>query len=495
MRARSRGAAAIVAALALPPVLGAQQLAAGAWAGQALLRGRDTLPGLARDGHAAALGDAIVADRRRVHVLLDDARGALRPLQAPAGQSRLEAGTEGERRFGAWTTAAAFAWARAEQRGLAWSNTADATDGSLYVWADSVGGDWRRDDVRLRAALASPARRRVAAGARVTYDIGQGARQTGGRPLWRRRDVAIAPSLVVALPGDHRLGVSPRLAWRREEGEYGALARDLGAVPRLFRLRGFGAYDATALQRAERATQGRWLALDAGYEGTLREWRTGAAFAAAAGRDSVSDGLEAPTVGGVTAHRRLDATLAARRAGSGGGHELRLHVATARRRGIEPLPGGTASSGEVAATETWSQARVELDAWRGDDAARPRAALGVVAGAARLVRRDVVTALDARALLPFAAVRARAARGPLDVAFEVRGVAARDRAFAVLAPVPLTDALTRPDWEGRTAARAGAGLALGWRTRAGRAVLSTDAERARHPAAARATTTLAWILE
>ncbi|MFN3596436.1 MAG: DUF6850 family outer membrane beta-barrel protein [Rubricoccaceae bacterium] len=428
----------------------------------------DTLPGLWRLGrNAAGLAAAGPAAPSRLGLRADARAGALRRVQAPArtGGGRVE--TEGQRAFGGEVVArGVFAFGRRAEAGRRWGNTANPTGRSPYVWADSAGGDWLRDGLAAEVAVALPSPGAgIRPGLRADYAAEQGARRDDPRPLFRRRALMLAPGLARRLGGGLSAGLVAEAAFEREENEVGFFAGD---DPLVFRLRGLGTFDQTALVRAQRATVGRTLGATAQLAGEAGRTRWAVAAGGAAHAAETRDGVATPAFGGSVRGRAAHARAALRQAGARGGAEAALDVRADRLRGTDPV------FRAVNTVDERAHAEVALAHWRG--AASPagaRAALGLKVGAERLVRRDVatqtrwaVTALaaraDARSLLP----------GGFDTSGRLIARAPLAAAYAADRPTTLTPVLVRPDFDLHAAPSLDAELGLGAvRTlRSGRAV-------------------------
>lgn len=434
----------------------------------------DTLPGLVRAGaNAAGLTDAFApagADRARVAVGAGRTDGAFRRPQQPATASALTFAADGARSFrGAssamprWVATGRFAYARRANDDVRWSNVADPYAGVPYVWADSVGGDWRRDDVAVGAAAGGPlGGGRLAAGLSADYAIGQGARANDPRPLWRRRWLALAPGVSVRLGRATRLGVSGTVGWEREDQEIGGGTST--EFPVLFRLRGAALFDRTQLVSAQRVVHGRALGAGVQLAGASRDaeatandavprWRWAVGAHARTQRDSVRDGVATPVTGGFATRRALGAAASVRRSGRRGAAELTVDGAHETARGTDPV-----FRAVNAVDEAW-RGGATLALWRGADRALARRALTASAAMRRLARRDVAAEVEWWSLRPDlalgASTRHDVAIGTLLVGLEGRLATAHDARWRAARDGRLVDVLARPDFVVGAAGRTG----------------------------------------
>jgi hypothetical protein len=432
-------------------------------AGTLVLR-TDTAPGLLREGANAASYplDAPVSARRTA-LTVAIVGGDFRRPQHPARSRLARLDTEGVARLGSWIAAGRFRYARVADDGVHWTNAADPYGATPYVWADSIGGDWRRDDAGLGLALASPAwRSHIRAGMSVEYDIGLGARRNEPRPLYRSRAITLAPALAWHVGASHRIGLTARFGWRREDdevgGQYGNVSASNG-YPVVFHLRGLGTFDRTQLIEAARTTTG--YATDAGahYAGDLGAWRMAVAGDVGHSRDGVRDGVAVPVFGGRSDATAYTTRFGARRPGARRSIDFRLEAGFERSRGTDP------TFRAVNVVDENSHASLAASAWRGADRLETPLVAGGELSLVRLARRDVVTETRWSATLPelAAGVEGRRAVGGFRVitAMRVRYVAATERQYEALRASVLTDALVRRDFLAYAAPRRGLDLGLG----------------------------------
>jgi hypothetical protein len=389
--------------------------------------------------------------------------GGFRRPQLPARSRLVRLDTEGVARLGDWTAAGRFRYARVADDGVRWTNASDPYGATPYIWADSIGGDWRRDEAGLGLALASPAlASRLRAGLSLDYDIGLGARRNEPRPLYRRRSIALAPAITWSLGAAHRIGLTGRFGWRREDdevgGQYGNVSASAG-YPVVFHLRGLGTFDRTQLIEAARTTNGHVAGVGVHYAVDLGSWRMAMAGDVSRSRDEVRDGIAAPVFGGRSDATAYATRFGARRPGARRSIDLRLEAGFERSRGTDP------TFRAVNVVDASSHASVVASAWRRRDRLDTPLAVGGELSLVRLVRRDVVAETRWSATLPelAAGVEGRRAVGGIRViaATRLRYVVATDSQYEALRGGVLTDALVRRDFLAYAAPRRGLDLGLG----------------------------------
>ena len=262
----------------------------------------DTLPGLLRDaGFAPTSGDLAPAWRRYA-VSATEVSGAWRLAQEARGMRRAQIEGQGGRNAGQWYLSGAASLRRDREDGVLWRNQSAASLTGLYVWADSVGGIWRGDEVALAASVATPRWHGVSLSLPAELGLGQSARRNDPRPLSRRRAMALSPALRWQ-HGRWEMGVAGTIGSIREDLEIGGgLSPE---VPVVFRMRGIATFDRTQLNSADRTLLGQIVGARAAM--AIRGARHTVVLGGAAyeSTDDVRDGIATPENGG----RGADALL------------------------------------------------------------------------------------------------------------------------------------------------------------------------------------------
>ncbi len=415
-------------------------------------------PSAWRDGqNAAALGIAEIPVQGHVGLMLRQTDGALRRPQEAQRVSALNFFSEGAQRFGEWTTIGTLRYERRADIGLRWSNVNDAYFGTPFIWADSVGGDWQKDGVDISAAIGSPEFfNAVSAGVQVRYDVAQGARQSGARPLFRARNFHLSPAVMVRLVDSLRVGVSVGYLSRFEEGEFGAVGVDF---PQLIYLRGLGTANTTTLNSAERRIVGDGIEFGAQAQGILSDWTWSAAAAVLTRQDSTQDLAFVPDLNrtafrfaGRFDYRTLSLALAVQRVETEFGMEVQLHGTFIEGRGTDPI---FLAVNTVDQTQT---ASASVAWWRGTSRLYAPLLLNIESSLATLWRRDILAETQwRRTMLSAQATLGTSQRFGELVVFIGRltggGATALFKSYEAFRPLDLTPVLVRPDFLAMAATR------------------------------------------
>jgi hypothetical protein len=444
--------AIVLAAVCQPSAVVAQHMPATAtsplrpccshdWAGtvQPL---RDTAPSLLTvSRNAAVLAQRFGASWRRFAVQGATAGGEFRRPQEAARSDQITVTAEGVQRAVGWTMVGSASYRRASDEGVAWRNTSDAYLGNVFIWADSVGGTLRRDELGLSGAIVSPAWHGVTAALHLDYGIGQGARRNDPKPLFRRRIAEVSPALAYTV-GRHTIGVGAVVGWQREDLEIGGGAS--AEFPVVFRLRGMGTFDRTQLISAERAMLGGVTGAQLGWSRTGDRWVIAIGGTVRVERDSIRDGIATPVSGGATRRVRGDGQVALRHRSDDGGTDVSAALRNEEARGVDPVfrAVNVIDDGTAAATRVrW---------WRGRDPAEARWLATIVGQRVQLLRRDLAAETTWNATMPIVTA-ALAHRVPMTGGAVLLGLGGgagwRERAdYAALRPSRLTPILALADY-------------------------------------------------
>lgn len=404
----------------------------------------DTLPGIWREaGNPAGLVDAGLPGVGRFTTALGSESGTLRRPQDPEKGRVLRFGVEGDGARPGAAAAGRFVYGREDSRAVRWSAVSDPYAGSPYIWADSAGGDWLSDRVEIHgaAAMLTP-RAPLKVGLRLDYAVAQGARRNDPRPLFRRRDLRIAPGVALRLAEHHSIGAHLAVRWGREENEFGYFAdRD----PFLFRLRGYGLFDVAQLVQGERTVLDNEFGGGLQYSGWQGQWQWSAALDAATTVDSAQEGIASPRFGGRYRWERAGLGLALRRRGVGRGAEARFQAQVREGQGTDPIFLAQNTS------DADRSAVLRLSGWRERGAGERPIEASLDLGLRTLEREDIatltrwdVTAWGITGAL--ATRRSRSAGGAILAAAHAGYTATLRNYFEALRPTALTPVLTEPEF-------------------------------------------------
>jgi len=101
-----------------------------------------------------------------------------------------------------------FDFRQSWQNNLEWNALLNPYRRMPYILADSVGGEWKRQEynLKLKAASAALADGKLSVGAGLNYYVGTGARQNDPRPQSYVYDLTFTPSAILKLSDKFNLG-------------------------------------------------------------------------------------------------------------------------------------------------------------------------------------------------------------------------------------------------------------------------------------------------
>ncbi len=370
--------------------------------------------------------------------------GDFRRPQEPRQRTAIGLQSEGMRNVAGWRVYGDFDYQKRFDRQIAFSHGYDPLNGNPYVWADTLAGDWQRDHIRARVAVAAPRLGRWQLGLSVPYHVGQGSRLLDPKPFYRFRDLALLPSVWRQVSARWGWGAVLGGQFTQEENEVGFFAIDF---PLLYRLRGYGSFSQSPIVSAERLVKGTI------WQGTLQShWqrqtgpRTVSWLGQVGGRlrqETIREGIAAPEAGGIFDETVVDAMLARLQTAGSGGHRLALQTELRQGSGTDPILRTTNP------TYTRTTTRLDASRWRQSAGRFGRETAWLVVET--LNYRDQITRTDWSALRLSAQIDWLRRWEYTDGQgwFGRLGAGGRyvpNRQFRALRPTRLTTLLTRPDY-------------------------------------------------
>jgi hypothetical protein len=330
--------------------------------------------------------------------------GGLKRPQEPIEQGIYTFNAEGASRVGEWIAAGSFTYRRVNDKSVEWLASESAYQGNPFLYADSIGGDWFRDVFALTAALGSPEWfERLSLGAKLDYDVGQGARRNGARPLYRTRRITFKTAVAFRLFGKERVSLSPVWNWRKEENEFAFFTTQ--SDWRLYFLQGFGTFFRTTVNSAERNITGDLKGIDTGYQGGAGDWTWSASANWLTGITNVIDGVAVASFSGRVIHNLEGYHIAAQRLSKQVSVEVRSAYSKRDERGADDFNASITSSQTepdflaINVIDQEETTRFEVELWL--DEARATSPLRVFAKWQKQerVRRDILAETDWRTTL------------------------------------------------------------------------------------------------
>jgi len=259
--------------------------------------------------------------------------GSFRRTQDPRDRKRVQLAMAGQQRRSDGGMYGRFSYAREFANDVRWSAVADPHDQNPYIWADSTGGDWIRDEVRVGVSQGFSRWRSLHLGWGVDGRYLQGARRNDPRPLVRLRDLQAVASGRWA-HASTPMGARLEIQSVREENEIGYFAGD---DPFVFRLRGASTFDRTQLVRAERSLTRSRLSGDAFLHRSIAGQWIEFGLGGEIRTDTIIQGVARPEGGGSLRRVGSRAWLTFLQEDDDGAAQLSLKGAFFRSTGNDPV--------------------------------------------------------------------------------------------------------------------------------------------------------------
>jgi hypothetical protein len=401
--------------------------------------------------------------------------GALRRPQEPIEQGVYRFSAEGASRVGAWLAAGSFTYRRLNDKEIAWLAAESAYNGNRFLFADSVGGDWFRDEFLLSAALGSPEWfERLSLGAKLDYDVGQGTRRNGARPLYRARRIILKTAVALRFFGKERVSLSPVWNWRKEENEFAFFTTQ--SDWRLYFLQGFGTFNQTTVSSAERNATSDLNGLDVGYEGGIGDWTWSASANWLTGRTTVIDGVTVASFSGRVIHNFETYGIAVQRSSKQVSVEVRGAYSKRDERGADDFDASITSSQtepDFLAVNTIDQeetATLNAEVWLGDLRASSPLRVFAKLQSRKCFRRDIMAETNWQTRLRTVQLGALSALSFMNATIfsgaSLAYTSASDASYRADRPTALTPIIVRPDFLVMSTERRFISLLLGVETTA-----------------------------
>ncbi len=200
------------------------------------------------------LTDAGLSNYGEVGLNYHLSNGSLKRPQEPQAVRRYGLDAKGYHQLRNWHFYGEFGYHPLQRDGLQYANVARPYLGNPFITADSIGGNWRADQLKGMLQIGYPAAGPWFTSTFIDYLTETGSRGNDPRPLYRYLDAHVGQSIGYRLDRSTRLslkGTFRRLTETIETG-YGA-----GSNSKLFSLRGYGTYDYVPVVSAERYVNGK----------------------------------------------------------------------------------------------------------------------------------------------------------------------------------------------------------------------------------------------
>lgn len=175
-----------------------------------------------------------------------------RPQEADKSQF-LGFGANGFQNYKNWQFYGEFSYNKFAKDSIRFSNVARPYEGNPFITADSIGGNWRGDELRAKLQVAYPKFGRWTTASDIDYLTEQGNRRNDPRPLYCYLDFKISQSLGFLINAKNRVSIEALFRRKTEDVETGEFS---STNFKLYSLRGYGTFDYVPVVRAQRYTEG-----------------------------------------------------------------------------------------------------------------------------------------------------------------------------------------------------------------------------------------------
>ncbi len=205
-------------------------------------------------------------------------------------------GAVGFGRFKGWKFYGDFNYLKLWRNNISFSNVARPYDGNPFITADSLGGNWKGDQLKGNLQIGFPEFGKWNTALGLDYETEQSARLNEPKPLYRFLNYQVQPSISYELNKKNSLGLSLAYSRRNETVETGFFSDN---NPPLYSIRGYGTFSRGPVVTAERQTTGSGLkaGLDYKYHSENTVFLLGARIGQRT--EDINDGVSSPVfIGG-----------------------------------------------------------------------------------------------------------------------------------------------------------------------------------------------------
>lgn len=210
---------------------------------------------------------------------------------------------------------------------IRWSDLLDPYRGTPYVVADSLGGNWKKQQFSLSAGVATNSlfHERLHFGLSVGYEVETGARQNDPRPLNYAKNLKLSPGVIWNPAPGIRTGLSFKAGFFEEEV---SMENRLATAQRQYKLKGLSIHDAPTIfsLSVTRTYSGRDLSGEWQLEKQFRGSRLMSSLSYGRYAEDTRDGVTKPTLGGRFENTAWRLSVTWQKERSSGYDELSLNV-------------------------------------------------------------------------------------------------------------------------------------------------------------------------
>mgnify|MGYP003574873242 CR=1 FL=1 len=251
-------------------------------------------------GNAAGLTKDSLIVFGKTNLRYQNINGSYKLAQQAKNNQQLTFETERYLQLGKSLFYGRFSYSQQWEKEVRLSDVLDPYRGTPYLWADSIGGDWKKQLYALTLKVSTPAllNEKLHLGLSADLNVATGARQNDPRPLATNNDIKISPALVWNINSHHALGLNG--IYQRYREDVSMETKNTTINHRIYRLLGLGQMElpTTFTSSASRFYEGQWLGASIQYHLKTKniEWLNN--FGYKSGDEEVAEGSSIPRKSG-----------------------------------------------------------------------------------------------------------------------------------------------------------------------------------------------------
>jgi hypothetical protein len=176
-------------------------------------------------------------------------------------------GAKGFSRYKDWRFYGEFNYSKINRDSIIYSNVARPYDGNPFITADSVGGNWKGDQLKGKLQIGLPEFGKWKSAINLDYETEQSARLNEPKPLFRFLNYFVQPAISYEFNSRNSLSITMAYSRRNETVETGFFSEN---NPALYSIRGYGTFSRGPVVTAERQTRGSGLKAGLDYKYTSK---------------------------------------------------------------------------------------------------------------------------------------------------------------------------------------------------------------------------------
>lgn len=193
-----------------------------------------------------------------------------------------------------------FSYTQQWEKRIKLSDVLDPYRGTPYLWADSIGGNWKKQLYTLELKASSPAllNKKIHLGLSADLNVATGARQNDPRPMSTNNQIKVSPALLWNIASKHTLGLNG--IYERYREDISMETKNANVNHRIYRFLGMGQMElpTTFVTSASRVYEGQWLGANIQYHLKAKniDWLNNLGYKS--GDEEVAEGSSIPRKSG-----------------------------------------------------------------------------------------------------------------------------------------------------------------------------------------------------